>query len=127
MRRHSLFGLVAALLTAIVLVVVPAAGAHRAATRLEAAAISAAAHRSGLTKLVKHFRLARLIISTKGPYAAAILKPTGRRAGDTASAVFARHRKSWRLVTLGSADVGCSLPRAVRSDLAADGIGCIRR
>jgi len=103
---------------------VSAAGAHRAATPAEAAAINAAAHRSGLTKHVRHFRLARLIISTKGPYAAAILKPTGRLAGDTASAVFAEHRKGWRLVTFGSADVGCSLPHAVRTDLAPDGIGC---
>jgi len=102
-----------------VLAITPAAGAHRAPTRSESAAITAALHRpnvgirSGLC-----FHLRSIVISTAGPWARATLLPCNKNRGDTALAVLQRAHWKWRVRDVGTAGVGCTVaPARVRRDL----------
>jgi len=101
------------------LAVTAVADAHRAPTKSESAAISAALHkpnvgiRRGLCFHVRH-----IVISTAGPWASAKLVPCNKSQGDIALAVLQRSHGKWRVRDVGTAGVGCTVaPVRVRRDL----------
>ena len=119
MRRSVIRALaLSAGVCAAVLVLAPAAGAHRKPTKNEAKAIDKAAHASSATRGVGCFKTRRIVVSTAGPWAKASLVPCKPNV-DTVLAVFERSHGKWALRDLGSSGVGCGVvPRVVRTDLA---------
>jgi hypothetical protein len=97
-----------------------AADAHRAPTKSESAAISAAIHRThaGIRRgLCFHVR--NIVISTAGPWSRArLVRCRDGHRFDTALAVLQRSHGKWRVRDVGTADIGCTVaPARVRRDL----------
>lgn len=123
-RRTRALAAVLAVL-AVSLLLAAAASASRAPGHAELVALRSAAVHSKLVPgpvRAGHFKLVGTRISTAGPYASTEIAPTGRYRTllDAVSAIFQRGTRGWRLVSLGTAGVGCGhprLPQAVRHDL----------
>jgi hypothetical protein len=109
---------------ALLVVAVPAtAVASRSATRAEKAALKKAVKSSKKAPRFArkgNFKLAKVRISSKGPWASAIvLRSSGYTDPFKAPRAVFRHGKSWKLVSYGT-KAGCSKPRlgrGLRKDL----------
>lgn len=134
-RHTSLLGLALAIaIASAALLLAPAAMASRTAGPINRKALRGAVQRSSqVPGNVRrgHFHLRGAgqgkdprhpVLSTAGPWAAATIVPTVGGL-DSVVAVFRRHHghPRWSLHQLGTAEVGCSLPRAVVADL---GLSC---
>lgn len=119
-RRRVLAGIAVAALG--VLAVTGAAQARRLPTKSEAAAISAALHRTHAIRRGLCFHVRNIVISTAGPWASArVVRCGDGRKFDTALAVLQRSHGKWRVRDLGTADAGCSVaPARVQRDLRLD-------
>jgi hypothetical protein len=112
--------LLAVIATALgVLAITAAASAHRAPTKSESAAITAALHKPNVgVRRGLCFHVRNIVISTAGPWARATLAPCNKNHGDTALAVLRRVHWQWRVRDVGTAGVGCTVaPARVRRDL----------
>ena len=120
-RRHRTWA-VAALAGATLLVVVASASGARRATRSERAQLVSAIHHyhRGITHPGR-VHVLKILISTKGPWAKLrLVLPISGGTKDRALSLAHKINGQWRIVTVGSAGVGCGLPPAVASDLHLD-------
>jgi hypothetical protein len=123
MRRLIVFTLVLWLVA-----VVPALGSHRPSHRARAQMNAAVRESQFMPPPIRHgrFHLRGARVSTRGPWAKATVVPNGslKHRLDSVLAIFRRHGAGWRVVTIGTAEVGCDHPRLpgkVRRDL---GLSC---
>jgi hypothetical protein len=108
---------------------VPAYGSHRPSHRSLARMNSAVRGSEFMPPPIRQgrFHLHGARVSTRGPWAKATVVPAGslKRRLDPALAIFHRRGAGWRVVGVGTAEVGCEHPRLpgkVRRDL---GLSCL--
>lgn len=112
-------GALVTLVGAAILITGTSAFAARPATRSERAQLVSAIHHyhRGITHPGR-VHVLKILISTKGPWAKLrLVLPVQEGAKDRALGVAHKISGRWKIVTVGSAGVGCGLPAAVASDL----------
>jgi hypothetical protein len=94
---------------------VPAYGSHRPSHRSLARMNSAVRGSEFMPPPIRQgrFHLHGARVSTRGPWAKATVVPAGslKRRLDPALAIFHRRGAGWRVVGVGTAEVGCEHPR----------------
>jgi hypothetical protein len=120
MRRFALFTFVLVCLA----LAAPALASHPPSERSRAQLNAAVRHSELMPSPIRdgRFRLREARVSSRGPWAKATIVPRGKlkRRLDPLLAIFRREGRRWRLVTAGTAAVGCEgprLPGPVRRDL----------